>query len=383
MSKIKGQEKSGVLIIVLISMIVAKGKIFWSKTKRDIPNIKMWILLIESILCFEQWVYLPEFNKCDVLLYEKQIRNLMKLCKVVINRQLGNGLNIPKFHGMLHHVWNLKRHGAFTNFDTTSLESNLKENGKYPASTAVKGAEVFQEQLGSRMTDSIVIDTICRKYIPDLYGAYKSCTIDPNVETVNGTSPIINRCATRFGMKVDTNSIKFDNIGIHKNFPSKNMTCILKLFSTGDYSCLTEIKIGDDLFRGHYCYRGKSSWNDYAFFQWNSVRHLVPGRIEFFLNIDTDENRMKVGVDTCGVYALIQSCIDDVSQFVEGSKMVKKSYLETDTDGENVYRLICVNSISSTCFAIPNIGSTNDKEILILQPPSTWGDIFVHRKYKC
>ena len=62
MSKIKGQEKSGVLIIVLISMIVTKGKIFWSKTKRDIPNIKMWILLIESILCFEQWVYLPEFR---------------------------------------------------------------------------------------------------------------------------------------------------------------------------------------------------------------------------------------------------------------------------------------------------------------------------------
>ena len=92
---------------------------------------------------------------------------------------------------------------------------------------------------------------------------------------------------------------------------------------------------------------------------------------------------MKVGVDTCEVYALIQSCIDDVSQFVEGSKMVKKSYLETGTDGENVYRLICVNSISSTCFAIPNIGSGNDKEILILQPPSTWGDIFVHRKYKC
>ena len=55
------------------------------------------------------------------------------------------------------------------------------------------------------------------------------------------------------------------------------MKRILRLFPKGDYSCLTEIKIGDDLFRGHYCYRGKSSWNDFAFFKWNSVSHLVPG----------------------------------------------------------------------------------------------------------
>ena len=63
MSKIKGQEKSGVLLIILISFIISDGTTFWKNTKRDQINIKKWILLIESILCFEQWVYLPTFKK--------------------------------------------------------------------------------------------------------------------------------------------------------------------------------------------------------------------------------------------------------------------------------------------------------------------------------
>ena len=67
----------------------------------------------------------------------------MKLCKCVINRQIGNSLKIPKFHGMLHHVCNVKRHGAPSNFDTSSLESSLKENGKYPATTTVKCPNIF------------------------------------------------------------------------------------------------------------------------------------------------------------------------------------------------------------------------------------------------
>ena len=86
MSKIKGLEKSGVLLVVLLSMIVKSSKKFWLNTKRKRPNIKMWILLIESILCFEQWIYLPQFKKSDINLYEKIIRNLMQLCKVVIDQ---------------------------------------------------------------------------------------------------------------------------------------------------------------------------------------------------------------------------------------------------------------------------------------------------------
>ena len=125
------------------------------------------------------------------------------------------------------------------------------------------------------MTDSIVIDTICRKYIPHLYCAYKSWTIDTNNDTDNVISPKINHCATRFCMKVNANSIKFDNKGIQKDFPSQNMECILRLFPKGDYSCLTEIKIGEDLFRGHYCYRGKSVYNDFAYFKWNILSRVV------------------------------------------------------------------------------------------------------------
>ena len=172
----------------------------------------------------------------------------MKLCKRVINRQIGNGLNIPKFHGMLHHVWNIKRHSAPSNFDTTSLESNLKENGKYPASTTVKGADVFQYQLGSRMTDSILINTITQQKFPDKYSTYKSWTINNHANNQTTTCGNQTKLSTKFNMTVDRNNITFDNKGISTNSPRDKLKYISKLFPTGLYKCLTGVKIGDEIF---------------------------------------------------------------------------------------------------------------------------------------
>ena len=90
-----------------------------------------------------------------------------------------------------------------------------------------------------------------------------------------------------------------------------------------------------------------------------------------------------MGLESRGIYDLIQSCDDYNLQYVEGSKIVQQGYLETDGIGDNIYRLIEIQSINSTCFAIPDIGSENDKTILVLQPPSTWGEIFINRTYQC
>ena len=118
----------------------------------------------------------------------------------------------------------------------------------------------------------------------------------------------------------------------------------------------TKIKKDTDIFRGHYCYKGKLAWNDYALFNWTGISHSVPGRIEFFVNVEDNNIRVLLKLDYCGIYALIQSCIDDNIEYVDGSRIVQKSYLEVNKDGENVYRLIHIDSINSTCFAIPNIG---------------------------
>ena len=383
MSKIKGQEKSGVLIILLISMIIDKGKSFWSNTTRKRVDIKSWILLLESTLCFEQWVYLPSFKKNQMDLYQTRIRNYMKLCKKVISRHTGNGLNLPKFHGLLHHIWNIKRHGAPMNFDTTSLESNLKENGKYPAATTVKGADVFQYQLASRMTDSIVINTIIRQKFPESFHNFssESNTNSSDEDIISNT--VNNHCATRFTMKVSNKVISFSQSEIQENTCNDKLLDFCSVFPDGDYKCITEIKKDTDIFRGHYCYKGKLAWNDYALFNWTGISHSVPGRIEFFVNVDDNHIRILLNLECLGVYALIHSCVDDTLEYVEGSKIVQKSYLEFNDDGNKVYRLIHIDSINSTCFAIPNIGKDSDHEIFFLQPPSTWGEIFINRTYTC
>ena len=99
--------------------------------------------------------------------------------------------------------------------------------------------------------------------------------------------------------------------------------------------------------------------------------------------MDTDDIKKALHVHSTGIYALIQSCDDNQCQYIEGSKIVQQGYLETDNTGEKVFRLIHVASINSTCFAIPDIGASNENSILILQPPSTWGEIFINRTYQC
>ena len=101
------------------------------------------------------------------------------------------------------------------------------------------------------------------------------------------------------------------------------------------------------------------------------------------MNVDDNNIQVLLNLDYLGVYALIHSCIDDNIEYVEGSKIVQKSYLETDEEGNKVYRLIHIDSINSTCFAIPNIGKENEHEIFLLQPPSTLGEIFINRTYTC
>ena len=123
--------------------------------------------------------------------------------------------------------------------------------------------------------------------------------------------------------------------------------------------------------------------NDYTRFNWTGISHSVPGRIEFFVNVDENHIRILLNLEYLGVYALIHSCIDDTLEYVEGSVIVQKSYLEFNEEGNKVYRLIHIDSINSTCFAIPNIGKDSDHEIFFLQPPSTWGEIFINRTYTC
>ena len=86
------------------------------------------------------------------------------------------------------------------------------------------------------------------------------------------------------------------------------------------------------------------------------------------------------GYDGPGIYAFIQSLEDNWPKRVQGSELIYKSKFELDENNNKIYRIVNIDSLNSTCCAIPNIGGDSD-EMLIIKPPSEWSHIFISRSY--
>ena len=67
-------------------------------------------------------------------------------------------------------------------------------------------------------------------------------------------------------MNVDDEVISFNKSEIQDNIYKDKLVDFLSVFPAGRYKCLIEIKKDTDIFRCHYCYKGKLAWNDYALF---------------------------------------------------------------------------------------------------------------------
>lgn len=56
----------------------------------------------------------------------------MEYIKVVVDRQVGNGFKIPKFHQIIHALKNIHRCGSMRNSDGGPEECQGKKNSKEP-----------------------------------------------------------------------------------------------------------------------------------------------------------------------------------------------------------------------------------------------------------
>ena len=129
---------------------------------------KKWLHLIEATLGIGQWFKKVSHPKdtIDTVTLEAgeespaqvAARRYLKLFKAVVNRQIGNGLRIVKYHHILHFCWYIERYGCIPNFDGSRPEGIAKINTKDKFRLTQKQSSTENYQTACRLYESETVE---------------------------------------------------------------------------------------------------------------------------------------------------------------------------------------------------------------------------------
>jgi hypothetical protein len=171
-----GHEVPGVLLVLLLSLHTTRYKdifresIFKKHTAaRGIGNhdfMKDWITLLESVLCWEQWLKKDRMTRQEVHKSRKAHRHLMRLIKFVALRKMGMKHCRIEFHLGLHIASDVLDFGVPANVDSTPLERSHKTNMKMTGANTQRRKLLLNKQTVHRLVENIVIDRCWNEITP-------------------------------------------------------------------------------------------------------------------------------------------------------------------------------------------------------------------------
>ena len=342
----------------------------------DLPSLtkcKRFSVLFEAMLVTEAWINQDVHSKDSITnVAPQKLSHLLKVYKDTVDRTEGNGLKIPKFHQLLHLPRYINKFGSPNNFNTSRCESHHISLSKVPAKTAQKRDASFEQQVGQRIVDSIVLTQATQQLlflIPP--------SNPPEKKALSGTKFTIIQLEQDCDYSAISCTDQAKLLPLKRELLNIFGTAFSNFFSKADgIPCFTEHNRLDRqsgvsvLFRGHPCFRG-SSWNDWAYFDWvNGTESdsseesslAIPGRILFFADFTTISTHPHYEP---GLYAVVQSLAREPSQ-ITGTNLLRKGFMIPGFH----FNICHVDSIADVAFVIPNVGCPN--EYYILLPPQSW-----------
>ena len=301
-----------------------------SKTQLGTFKLQQWLALIEDSLIlmswlgkkshqrkeiysrkwFKKWVIGNDSNQiptdnddkmCSSSPAQNSIKKFMKNYKEVVDRDIGNGLKIPKFHFLLHFVRNIARHGSVRNYDGSRPEAIAKYIAKSPGKRTQKHHKSLSIQTATRYHEDITILEAERLYHRnesmkrkrnkkknspnDSYSYFNKDlknTIDDSKYIFKGSK--FDLCVDVYQDDNETSKLKIIgkvcNVskGINARIDDQLLCCLtnwlwidgvggrLKLDNT--VKCFTEMKLKGENYKCHPSYRSECSWNDWIYVDW-------------------------------------------------------------------------------------------------------------------
>ncbi len=343
-----------------------------------LQQCKAFCVLFESMLITEAWINQDTHSRNELsTVAENKLTQFMVLYKKTVNRTTGNGLKIPKFHQLKHLPRYALKFGSPNNFSTSRCESHHIDLSKKPAATAQKRDDCFEQQVGKRIVDNIVM----KRATQALESQFNQLSISSSKRKHVGTRFSIVRLQQDDGFEAIPCSGTNSSLPFDKNLLNTFAAGFSSFFPPNDgIPCFTEHHRYDEIasqwyvFRAHPFYKGKP-WNDWALFRWSNDNDEdedsndlidIPAKILFFVDLSAVHDHPEYEP---GHYAVVQS-FTSVSTSISGYSIVRQGNVNPRT----LFHLCHVDSIVDVLFVVPNSGSTN--HFFVVSPPSTWSNSF-------
>lgn len=422
--KLMAKDYRGVLLIMAAVLVSTKGREMLS-TKRKFKKDERkddWILLVELLLEWEAYLCQPRMKKSQVARLGMKNRYIMYIMTRVAKRSEGMGLNLMKFHAIVHLMDDISINGVPLEFDTAANESHHKPS-KYAAQLTQRNEATFQRQVSirlwefqildhaleeirsdRRLTDYFLVDT--DQPMDDISssqgskshshrseeGSSSQSSEGPNEPKISTDDAMI-----RVWWDEDDNSVGFNMVSKSQFAKKTQMNSELLQFlydlqvKTKDYlqsdflPIFTRHQRGDVIFHAHPNYRGQGPWRDWAVIDWGAGYGQLPCHLHAFVELEgmpTGQETLEYGSIrlTDGVFAVVEEARIDENELGRSDLFVPflKTVREMNDDGAVVARtfyLAPTEAIVKPCAMVADIGGPKNRYFYV-KPREEWSKMF-------
>ena len=383
--KLMAKDYRGVMLVMAAVIRSTKGRqLLGTKQNFREDHLKDdWQLLVELLLEWEAYLCLPKMKMKHIKRLDKKHRYIMYVMKKVANRTKGMGLNIMKFHGIVHLMDDIIQHGVPLEFDTAGNESHHKI-AKVAARLTQQNEANFLYQVAVRMHEFLILDLALHEVetggrVSDYFDIFSDESVaEMDISSENPDQPAADeeelnvtddaKIAVFFdkeegapGFELQSKSKFADKTAINTellHFLLGLQDLLLDYLPTKHLDIFTRHKRGDNIFHGHPNYRGQGPWRDWAIVQWEGYGEL-PCHICCFVVLDSVP-ASRNGLQYSGVwlknatYAVVESVEhEDIGEELGKSELfvpLLKEVAGMDGDGSVVGRKFYLAETDGLCW---------------------------------
>jgi len=388
--KLMAKEYTGILLCMLMCLKCGKGQKLLARKKLFKGTYLVdWVMLIETLLQWEEWMKSEKMMKKHVRAARDRHRHIMYLIRKVANRQKGMGLKTTKFHSLVHISEDILNHGVPMEVDTGANESHhkltimsakltqrVRETFEIQAATRLNEAEMLalaEEEIKGRPLwdyfDGYVHDTPKAPKEPQPYTGGAAFRVHRGEDGEGEIQPVRRSRGKQHRFMMEEALLRFVN-GLQDKVIGHYEEVLLHTFH----------RRNGQIFRANASFKG-TVWRDWVHVDWGADG-ILPCKIWGFVDLQDVPNNFQLhygGLSRInpGVYAIVESA--GALEGENNSELVTRIETECTMSNGKVHDLIFyladVEAFVEPAMVVPDVGGP-ENSYLCIENRSEWATLF-------